>query len=96
MVDIESVMKAQKVMWAKRLVSSDMASWKFFPKWCMGDFGTTLLQCQYNPENVPLQLPSFYKQVLEAWGEAMQCQGVVETACRPFNSTVKTSLPSPA
>ncbi len=80
MVDIESMMKAQKVMWAKRLVSSDMASWKFFPKWCMGDFGTTLLQCQYNPENVPLQLPSFYKQVLEAWGEAMQCQGVVETA----------------
>lgn len=80
MIDMKSMIKAQKVMWAKRLLSSDEGSWKLFPILCFGHIGTSLLSFQYDPQNIPLQLPPFYEQVLKAWGEAKQAKESIVSA----------------
>jgi hypothetical protein len=71
MVDFRSMVKAQKVMWVKRLLSEENvnASWKAFPCWCLGKIGTSLLRCHFDPQNIPMNLPAFYHQVLQSWAQ---------------------------
>ena len=69
MIDFTCMVKAQKAMWAKRLISKDKASWKAFPLWCLGEIGTSLLMCRPNPKSIPLGLPAFYQEVFRSWAE---------------------------
>jgi hypothetical protein len=71
MLDIKSFLKAQKAMWAKRLVSPDHASWKavpmfFFDMLLSYDTFKCSMKCKDKPKN----FPDFYWQVLEYWNEA--------------------------
>jgi hypothetical protein len=76
MIDFGCMVKAQKVMWAKRLISQDNSSWKAFPMWCLGKIGTSILQCQIEPDCIPIDLTAFYQQVLRSWAEIKQCEEV--------------------
>jgi hypothetical protein len=69
MIHFEYMFKAQKLMWAKRIASSGMASWKAYPLGCMAPIGVDIFKCSYRPNSVPFDLPLFYHQVLFAWGE---------------------------
>ena len=72
MINFEHMFKAQKVMWAKRLVSNDEANWKAFPLGCLAPLGKDFFKCSFDPDDLPVDLPLFYHQMLNAWGECKQ------------------------
>jgi hypothetical protein len=79
MVDFVSMVKAQKVMWARRLIAKDKASWKAFPLWCLGKIGVSLLKCRLDSKKIPLNLPNFYHEVVKSWAETKECDESVKT-----------------
>lgn len=72
MINFETMFKAQKVMWVKRLFSSRGSSWQAFPLSCMAPLGMHLFKCSSDPGHLPVDLPVFYHQVLYAWAEFKQ------------------------
>ena len=71
MVDIEAMIKAQKVMWIKRLfLADDNASWTLYPKLLCKHTGIPLydlLKCNLDPHYLPENMPLFYHQMLHSW-----------------------------
>ncbi len=79
MLDFMSMVKAQKVMWVKRLLSDSKSSWKAFPLWALGKIGTVILKCQFDVNNIPATLTAFYQQTLQTWAE-VNCKEQVNSA----------------
>jgi hypothetical protein len=70
MLDIKSFLKAQKVMWAKRLLTPDMASWKAVPRKLLEtQLGLDIFKCSMICTKKPAGFPSFYWQILGSWFE---------------------------
>lgn len=70
MIDFENMIKSQKIMWIKRLISTKDATWKAFPQWLMSYYQLDdILKCNYSLEKMPFELPLFYHQIFYAWGE---------------------------
>ena len=70
MVNFEMLEKSLKAAWVKRLADSpDNSNWKSaFLESTKAVGGTLILQCNYNFKNLlRLDLPQFYKDVLETW-----------------------------
>jgi hypothetical protein len=71
MLDVNSFLKAQKVMWVKRLISPEKASWKAVPLLYLDKFiGPDTFKCNMTCTVKPLNFPGFYWQILQAWFEA--------------------------
>ena len=80
MLDIGSFFKAQKVMWAKRLLSPDRASWKALPSLLFEDqLGLDIFRCNMKCMNKPDGFPGFYWQILQAWFEVNRLIGLDTT-----------------
>ena len=63
MIDFENMVKAQKLMWIKRIYNNNQSSWKAFPEWLTSPMKLTdFLKCNINHENLPFDLPLFYNQ----------------------------------
>ena len=69
-VNFEILEKSLRAAWVKRLADSpDNSNWKSaFLESTKAVGGTLILQCNYNFKNLlRLDLPQFYKDVLETW-----------------------------
>ena len=80
MLDLQSMVKAQKVMWIKRLMTEKNESWKTYPLWCLGPLGTSLFKCNISETHIPLNLPTFYKEILLSWINCKNSEPVVDSA----------------
>ena len=70
LVDFETCLKTQRVMWVKRIVTGDDNTWKIFPNLYFKSFGGThCIRCNFSCDIVPLNIPKFYQLILEAWAE---------------------------
>jgi hypothetical protein len=83
MLDITSFLKAQKVMWAKRLLEPGQASWKALPSFWLETFlGMDTLKCNMNCVEKPLNFPDFYWQIIQSWNEV---KTITNTGQSPFD-----------
>jgi hypothetical protein len=73
MLDISSFVKAQKVMWVKRLSTKDKASWKAIPNYYYSKLlGVNTWKCNLICKIQPTYLPDFYWKVVKYWSEVKQ------------------------
>jgi hypothetical protein len=74
MMDVECFIRAQKVMWVKRLTKTEEGSWKIYPHMLLKDrLGTThSFQCNTNLAELKRKMPSFYFQLFEAWNKTKE------------------------
>jgi hypothetical protein len=83
MLDISSFLKAQKVMWVKRLTSPDEASWKAVPKFFFeSQLGLDIFKCNMICDKKPEDFPDFYWQIIQAWFET---KNLIELEATPIN-----------
>ena len=80
MLDIQSFLKAQKVMWVKRLISTEQGSWKALPmlflkNWMGQDTFKTTMNCNTKPIN----FPDFYWQIIQNWFELKNLTEAITT-----------------
>lgn len=84
MIDLESMIKSQRIMWIRRLyISSNNAAWTCFPESLCTPLGLSLkdlLKCTMNPYYLPLNLPLFYHQLFFSWFEMKMQQTTNESA----------------
>ena len=70
LVDFETCLKTQRVMWVKRIVTGEDNTWKIFSNLYFKSFGGThCIRCNFSCNIVPLNIPKFYQLILEAWAE---------------------------
>ena len=66
---IEPHVKASRISWIKRLLQKDCRSMQylvtFLPNIDFKDF----VKCNFNPKDLPTDIPAFYFQILHAWFE---------------------------
>ena len=78
---IDSIVIASKAMWVKRLKQPSCKIRKylaqFLPNMALDDF----LECDINPNDLPMTIPFFYRQVLHAWF-------TLKSKCHPTNSVL--------
>ena len=68
MLDIESFIKAQKSMWVKRYLTTEIASWKAILKLNLEDLlGNDTFKCNFDCKEKPYNFPNFYWQALKTW-----------------------------
>ena len=83
MLDLESMIKSQRIMWTKRLyIAGNASSWTFFLNWLCGPSGLThrdLLKCDVNPHYLVGDFPLFYHQMLFSWFELRAVLSVTES-----------------
>jgi hypothetical protein len=98
MLDVESFLKAQKAMWAKRLSKNEKASWKavqdFFFNWLLG---SDTWKCNMSCKEKQSNFPDFYWQVLKSWSEVKNLNNEIETVydirrqCLWFNENIQVN-----
>ena len=69
MLDIPSVILAQRVMLLKRFVDEEnSSSWKTIFDYLLSPVGGKfILKCNFDIRKLPVYLPAFYKECLNAW-----------------------------
>ena len=73
MIDVECFIRAQKVMWVKRLNKAGEGSWKIYPHMLLKDrLGTHSFQCNTNLVELKRKMPEFYYQLFEAWDKTKE------------------------
>jgi hypothetical protein len=95
MIDVNSFIKAQKVMWVKRFLSPDTASWKALLTLLLEDYlKTDTFKCSLDCSKRPKDFPLFYWQILENWfdikniTESIDTPPVVRRQCLWFNENI--------
>jgi hypothetical protein len=98
MLDIDSFLKSQKIMWVKRLLSPDNASWKAVPLLFMEALlGKDTFKCNIDCEIKPPNFPGFYWQVLKNWFEVKEISQPTPSAfdirreCLWLNKSIKVN-----
>ena len=80
MLDIECMIKAQRVICLK-YIDDYVSPWKFFLDHCLGKIGGRfVLKCQFDTRKLPVALPVFYKDCLDAWSFLVK-RNVVTYGC---------------
>jgi hypothetical protein len=70
MLEIHSFLKAQKVMWVKRLIEPGQASWKAVPLLYLKELlGINTFKCSLSCMEKPIDIPDFYWQIIKSWNE---------------------------
>jgi exonuclease III len=73
MIDVPCFIKAQKVMWVKRLLKTSSGSWKAYPNYILEKLlGESSFYCNTNLKNWETKISPFYMQLLEIWGETKE------------------------
>ena len=73
MLDIESFLEAQKVIWVKRLQTSDEGSWMAYPKYYFNKLlGMDSFRCNTDIKKLQSWMPPFYLQLFEAWKKTVE------------------------
>ena len=69
MLDIQSMIQAQRVMLFKRFVDEENKSfWKIILDYFLSPIGGKfILKCNFDTRKLPVYLPAFYKECLNAW-----------------------------
>ena len=68
MLDIECMINTQRIMCLKKYLEDSISSWKFFLDYYLDKVGGKfILKCQFDTSKLPIYLPSFYKDCLDAW-----------------------------
>jgi hypothetical protein len=81
MLDVASFQKAQKAMWAKRLMEPGNASWKAVPLISLSALlGQDTFKCNMNCSKKPNNFPEFYWQIIKSWNEAKCLVSETDTA----------------
>ena len=68
MIDFKEIIKAQKIIWVKRLLNSEESKWKavlmeFYKEMEITD----IIKCNFDKSCIKEDLPEFYKQILYIW-----------------------------
>ena len=80
MLDIKSFIKAQKVMWVKRFLSPENASWKAIIHLGLEDLlGADTFKCSLSCTEKPDDLPDFYWDMILAWSEMKSITESIDT-----------------
>ena len=76
MTNFELFIKAQRVMWMKRLIYSDKEmKWKaYFNHICKSIGGVFIFHCNYDVSKISLKIPTFYVEILKVWQEMEECR----------------------
>ena len=76
MLDIESFVTAQKVMWVKRLLNNKEGSWKIFPNLILSQLlGNHSFQCSTKKGEQMKSFPLFYRQLFLVWNKTKEDPG---------------------
>ena len=71
MIDIESMIQSQRVIWIKRFFkSSNRAGWTLYIQYACLKLQISpadMLRCDFDPENLSISWPLFYYQMLFSW-----------------------------
>ena len=69
MIDIESVIKALRLAWLKRIFNNNDSTWKFYLKHVLKKLGDLLIfECNYAIKDLPT-ISTFYRELLIWWSE---------------------------
>ena len=69
MIDIESMIKALRLAWLKRIYNNNDNSWKFYLIHLLKQLGDLLIfECNYAIKDLPT-MPTFYRELLFLWSE---------------------------
>ena len=70
MLDIESMMSAQRIMALKEYFADGNSSWKAISDEFLCNVGRKfILFCDFDTRKLPAYIPVFYKECLDAWSE---------------------------
>lgn len=70
MVDLKFKVKAQSIMWLKRLIMPYDAGWKHILLFYLKRVGgIDVLKCNFNHQHLPTTIPPFYLNALKTWSE---------------------------
>ena len=74
MLDIQSMILAQRVMVLKRFTKKDNnSSWKIILNYFLSQVGGEfVLKYNFDTRQLPIYLPTFYKESLDAWSMLRQ------------------------
>ena len=76
MLDIESFLEAQKVIWVKRLQKSEEGSWMAYPNYLLDKLlGKDSFKCNTDIKKLQTWMPPFYLQLFEAWDKTVANPG---------------------
>ena len=68
MIHLESYIEAQRIMCLKKYNENYSSTWKYILDFYLKKVGGKyLLQCNYEISKLPIEVPLFYKQCLQAW-----------------------------
>jgi len=68
MLDIQSMILSQRVIALKRLIEDYNSPWKGVLETFLGETGgKAILCCNFDTRKLPIYLPDFYKECLDAW-----------------------------
>ena len=80
MLDIKSFVKAQKIIWIKRFLTPDKASWKAMLTLGLENFlGNDTFKCSMNCKEQPNNLPDFYWEMIKIWCELKNTTESIDT-----------------
>ena len=75
MVDLESYIKAQKIMCLKKYCDTYFSTWKNILDAYLKNVGCKLLlRCQFDVPKLPLEIPYYYKGCLQVWSSLLPPQ----------------------
>ena len=67
---LESIIKAQRIMYCKKFANSQQSSWKIILLPYLRQIGGRLiLSCNFNVKKLPITLPKFYVEYLQSFSE---------------------------
>ena len=70
MLDVQSMILSQRVMALKRFIEDYISPWKSILETFLGDIGGKfILCCNFDTRKLPIYLPDFYKECLDAWSD---------------------------
>jgi hypothetical protein len=76
MLDVESFIHAQKIMWIKRIQKGGKGSWITFPNHLLSKIiGKQSFQCSTKIQGYSIWMPRFYLQLFEAWNKIRKPPG---------------------
>ena len=68
MMDLESMIRAQRIMCLKKCIQDYTSPWKIFLSYYLEKVGGKfILQCHFDCRNLPISMPEFFKDCLDAW-----------------------------
>ena len=68
MMDLESMIRAQRIVCLKKYIDDYTSPWKIFLSYYLEKVGGKfILQCHFDCRSLPIYMPGFYKDCLDAW-----------------------------